>query len=683
MTDLEVWTQKLDRCVQAYEKLFAAWEAEIPVSGILAGFHKPVFDKEASWILFETDNMHYPMGDAYLKYGIAGILERTAQRRPEDTEETAAYRQGVHRIYRKVCSFIQRHALKAKQLAAKEMDPVEKERLEEIAGICAKLTEGRPETFSEALQLFWFLYLLRGTFGGGCIGRLDQKLGPFYTAEKKAGTWNREKALAGILQFYEKLNRMSSGDTLRNLMLSGQSPEGRDETNELTYLFLEAYERTLDAEPHLNVRLHQGTPEELKAACIRLAVKGKGQPTFYFDESILPAMERAGISHKDACCYANDGCTETLIDGRSSIAFWQHEMVKTVELTFFNGEENPFVYPVEMKKNRRFGPVFIPHTGLKTGFRSGEIFKMKCFEEFLEAFLLQLRFQVAEWIKTIDEKIETDERDTLTSPLVGGTFEACLDTGRDPLRGGGFRVPAYQLLSGTVTTAADCLRAVEYCVFEKHYCTLEELRDALASDFEGCEALRQRCLHAPKFGNGEARVDELAALISRRFLEQVNSYRSRSGKRIWPGLYNIDFKIIANVTGATPDGRKFRDAIGEHCSPTPGAAQNGPTAVIESAGRLPMEEGYASSPLQLTLDKSGFTLGADKEKITAQLVEASWKAAVPVLNISMYDREELLEARKNPEKHRDLIVRVWGFNARFVELDDELQEHIINRITTK
>lgn len=253
---------------------------------------------------------------------------------------------------------------------------------------------------------------------------------------------------------------------------------------------------------------------------------------------------------------------------------------------------------------------------------------------------------MGEWIKKIDRKIEEDENDTLTSPLVGGTFKECLITGKDPLRGGGFTIPNYQLLSGTVTTTADCLRAVEYCVFEKDYCTLDQLKAAMEADYEGYEPLRQRLLHAPKYGNGEERVDELAALIARKFLDQVAAYKSRSGKRIWPGLYNIDFKIIANITGATPDGRRFRDPIGEHCSPTPGAAQKGPTAIVESAKRLPMAEGYASSPLHLTLDKSGFVLGADSMLVIRQLMEAAEKASVPVLNISMYDREELMDAKK-------------------------------------
>lgn len=680
MDNLNLWMQKIERCVNACRELIHAYEVEIPEKGLLAGFHEPVFNKDTYRMLFDADNMHYPLGDAFLEYGIPGILRMTEKKQPSDTEETAAYRHGIYLVYKEVHCFIQKHAAKAGQLAENENDKENRDRFLRIADICRKLTQSRPETFMEALQLFWFLYLLRGGFGGGCIGKLDQKLYPFYAGEVENHTWKREEALAAIIQFYEKLNKMSAGDTLRNLMLSGKNEEGKDDTNELTYLFLEAYERTGDAEPHLNGRIHKNTPEKLKETCIRIIAEGKGQPTLYFDDFIIPSMEHAGISHKDACRYANDGCTETVIDGRSAISFWQHEMVKTVELTFFNGEENPFVHPVEMKKNSRYGPSFIPHTGLKTGFRSGESARMSCFEDFLSAFFRQQEFQVGEWVKKIDRKIEEDENDTLTSPLVGGTFKECLITGKDPLRGGGFTIPNYQLLSGTVTTAADCLRAVEYCVFEKGYCTLDQLKAAMEADYEGYEPLRQRLLHAPKYGNGEERVDELAALIARKFLDQVAAYRSRSGKRIWPGLYNIDFKIIANITGATPDGRRFRDPIGEHCSPTPGAAQKGPTAIVESAKRLPMAEGYASSPLHLTLDKSGFVLGADSMQVIRQLMEAAEKASVPVLNISMYDREELMDAKKNPEKHRGLIVRVWGFNARFVELDEELQDHIIKRV---
>lgn len=680
------WRQKLDCCVTAYRHLFEMYETEIPKSGLLAGIHQPMlkynFAKSSQvWEIFEADNMHYPMGNACLEYGIAGILERTAERSSSDTDETAAYRQAIHDVYAEIRRFVQRHEEKAERLSGEVSDPSERERLLRIAGICAGLDKGRPKSFAEALQLFWFLYLLRSPFGGGCIGRLDQRLYPFCLMDVENGVWDRQEALSMIMQFYEKLNRMTTGDTLRNLMLSGQNEKGEDETNELTYLFLEAYERVQDAEPHLNVRIHEKTPRRLKEICIRMLASGKGQPTIYFDRNILPAMGQAGIARKDACGYANDGCTETVYEGKSGITFWQHEMVKTVELTVFNGQENPFIYPVSMKKNRAEAPSFEPRTCLELGFGSGDVEEMQSFADFTAAFRRQLDFQLSHWIRVIDQKIEADERDTLTSPLIGGTLEESVLTGKDPLRGGGFSVPNYQLLSGTVSTAADCLRAVEYCVFEKGYCTLAELRDALAADFEGYEILRSRLLRAPKYGNGDERVNELAALISRWFLDRVSAYRSRSGKRIHPGFYNIDFKIFANITGATPDGRRFRDAIGEHCSPTPGAAVSGPTAIVQSAAALPMEEGYASSVLQLTLDGSGFVMGADRERIISRLMEASEKAGIPVWNLAVYERRELLEAREHPEKYRDLIVRVWGFNARFVELDRELQDHIINRIS--
>lgn len=679
------WKEKVDHCVDAYRKLFESYEVSIPQSGLLAGLHGPVERKKIpkgfdGALFFEMDNMHYPMGDAVLEYGISGIIQRTQDRQPGDTGETAEYRRGICSIYREVKAFVKQHGERALALAEEAEEEAEKNRLDRIARCCEHLTQEAPQGFLEAMQLFWFLYLLRSPFGGGCIGRLDQKLYPFVCKDRERGCWDREEALSVIEEFYRKLNGMTTGDTLRNLMLSGQNSAGEDETNELTYLFLEAYEKTQDAEPHLNVRIHAGTPQRLKDACIRLLALGKGQPTLYFDENILPAMEQAGISRADACCYANDGCTETVYEGKSGIAFWQHEMVKTVELTIFNGQENPFIYPVQMSKNRKGAWLFTPHTGLETGFASGRLSDMHSFEDFLNAFFRQLSFQLSRWIGVIDKKIEADEKDTLTSPFVGGTFRECVKTGRDPLRGGGFTVENYQLLSGTVTTAADCLRGVEYSVFEKKLCTLAELANALAADFEGYEILRSHLLHAPKFGNGDARTDELAAMIAGHFLDQVNAYRSRSGKRIRPGLYNIDFKIFANVTGATPDGRKFRDPIGEHCSPTPGAALCGPTAIVESASRLPMREGYASSVLQLTLDGSSFVMGAQRERIIEGLMEGSRKAGVPVWNLSMYDREELLDAQKNPEKHRDLIVRVWGFNARFVELDEELQAHIIRRV---
>lgn len=680
MNEIKLLSDQVKECIVNYIKSFEKYEVFIPESGLLAGYHKPIWVPEVSQYLFTVDNCHFPIGNGFLSMGLQGILEKTRNRADYDTDETAEYRAGIHEVYKNIEKFIIKHMKVAEKMAEIATAYDEIERLNKIADTCRAIVTGKPESFVQALQLFFFIYILRSPFGAGCIGRLDQKLYPFYEMEVHKKTWNRNQALSLICEFYQRLNEMSTGDTLRNLMLSGQDKNGKDVTNELTYLFLEAYTIVGGAEPHLNVRIHKNTPKKLIDKSIQILSLGKGQPTLYFDEPIIQAMCDAGISLEDACEYANDGCTETVIDGKSAISFWQHDMVKSVELTLFNGMENPFIYPVEMTKSARGIFKFTPKTESVLGYQSGELVKMQTFEDFLNAYFRQEKWQIERWLRVIDQKIEDDMENTMTSLLIAGTFEKCVETGKDPLRGGGFSIANYQLLAGTVSTAADCLRAIEYCVFEKKYCSLIQIRDACARDFEGFEELRFRLLNAPKYGNGEARVDELGALIANHFLKTVREFKTQGGNIIWPGLYNIDFKIHANCIGATPDGRKFKDPIGEHCSPTPGAAVKGPTAIIESASRLPMKKGFASSPLHLTLDQSSFVMGAVKEKVIEQLIKAVQSAEIPVLNLSMYYKDQLVDAKKNPEKYKDLIVRVWGFNARFVDLDDELQDHIIKRI---
>lgn len=669
--------ERIERASKTYEQLAESCEIWIPEEGLLAGRRTRL--ERVDFAAFQKmDNMHFPLSDFYLRCGVPGIIAKARETMKKISDTSCL--EGVVSAWTAFARYIERHAVLAEKCSEQAADRQEKQRYAQIAAICRRLTEGKPETFQEALQLFWFAYLFRSPFGAGCIGRLDQYLKPFYEADCRRGRWNRQEALQSVMDLYRRLNENRTGDTLRNLMLSGQDENGRDETCEVTYLLMEAYEKTPDAEPHLNVRIHPGTPERLKEACLRLLEHGGGQPTLYFDQWIMPAMEKAGIPHADACRYANDGCTETVIDGRGGICFWQFELVKTVELALFNGQENPFVTPVSMKKSSARAPEFTPKTGLRIGFRSGAPEELKTFADFKAAFYRQMEAQLDWYMEQIRQKMEEDLTVTVTSPFVAGTCEACLKTGKDPLRGGGFSVPNYQLLSGSVGTAADCLRAVELHVFEKKEVSLSELVQALSTDFAGREPLRQKLLHGPRYGNDDEKTDELAAELASFFIEKVNAFRGPQGRRLYPGLYNIDFKIAANLTGATPDGRRFRDAVAEHCSPTPGAARLGPTAVICSASRLPMREGFASSPLHLTLDKSGYQMGADRKQIIKTLMETAEEKGIPVLSLTMYDREELADARRHPEQHRDLIVRVWGFQARFVELDTDLQEHIMNRI---
>lgn len=688
--------EKICQSAASYEKLADLYEVWIPKTGLLAGRRsrhkndgkrKDVVDWSTLATIHEIDNSHFPLSDYYLQAGITGILgtaEETLLKMMEGSllaeQVDLCYIEAVIRAWKRFARFVSEHASLARERLGQEDDSETKTRYEKIAAVCNKLTTQKPESFYEALQLFWFVYLFRNPFGAGCMGRLDQYLYPFYQHDCEVGNWNKDEARMLLEELFARLNEVNTGDTLRNLMLSGQDESGRDQTNEITYLILEAYANTRGAEPHLNVRFHSNTPKKLYEAVAQLLESGSGQPTIYFDEAILPAMEKAGIAHADACGYANDGCTETVIDGKSAIVFWQYEMVKTVELTLFNGKENPFVKPVSMKKSSADGMEFTPKTNLVTGFSSGDALKMKTFDEFFDAFLLQMDYQLDQYFGQIRKKMQEDDTVTVTSPFVAGTKEKCIKTGKDPLRGGGFDIPNYQLLSGSIGTAADSLYAIKADVYEKKMVTMETLLEALRADFNGYEALQSQLIHLPKYGNNEDEVDLLAKKIVDHFLERVNAFSGPRGEHLYPGIYNIDFKIFANLTGATPDGRKFGDAIAEHCSPTPGAAQRGPTAVMNSAAVLPMNEGFASSVLHLTLDKSGYSMGANRLQVIYTFLKAANKKKIPVFSLTMYDKEELEDAQVHPEKHKDLIVRVWGFQARFTELDRALQNHIINRI---
>ena len=697
----EMLLKKIRQSSEVFDKLANSYEVWVPKSGWLAGRRNR--DKNdskrkylADWTMlsfvFEIDNCHYPMADSYLQYGIDGVIRIAAEtletlknnlqsELQDQTQLDIAYLESLLHVWKRFQQFVADHMVLALECAKQETSDTKKKRYEKIAKICQNLTINKPNTFCEALQLFWFTYLFRSPFGAGCIGRLDQLLYPFYKHDCEMGIWDQQEAEKMLEEMFTRMNEINTGDTLRNLMLSGQDAKGNDQTNEITYLILEVYEHTGGAEPHLNVRFHEKTPKKLRDNCIKMLSSGSGQPTIYFDEAVLPAMEKAGICHEDACQYANDGCTETVIAGKSAIVFWQYEMVKTVELTLFGGNENPCVKPVSMKKNSIHGVDFVPKTNLLIGIESKKTQELTTFSEFLSAFFEQMDHQLDHYFLMIKQKMQEDQTVSITSPFTAGTFEKCLRTGKDPLRGGGFDITNYQLLSGSIGTAADCLYAIQSAVYEKKLVTMEELIKALSVDFEGYEVLRQQLLHLPKYGNDKKEVDALAKQIADHFLARVNAFRGPEDTLLYPGLYNIDFKIFANVTGATPDGRRFRDAIAEHCSPTPGAAKKGPTAILNSASALPMKEGFASSVLHLTLDKNGYSMGADRIKIIDTLLRASEKKKIPVLSLTMYDKAELLDAQLHPEKHQDLIVRVWGFQARFTELDKELQDHIINRIS--
>ena len=667
------------RAADTFEALVSCTPPQIPDRGVLAG--PDTFDWNAVHERLDgdpgrgEDNLHFALNvETLLDLGFCGIAAVAAASARDRRGEQAALLQAIARCHRAAAAFAEQHATAAdSRLGPLRGD--ERRRLERIRDTCRAVGSRAPASFAAAVQLFWFAWCLRGK---GTIGRLDQHLYPFFAADLNEGRTSREEALSLLVELWEGFNRGGTGDTLRNLMLGGQDRQGRDATNELSYLMIDAALAVREPEPHLNARVHSGTPETFLDKVAELQLMGHGQGTIYHDDALIPSLIDKGVPAASARNYSNDGCSEVTIDGESGISFLQLEAVKALELTLFNGEENVlhgdptgrYVTHVQEPRSLR--------TALELGHRSGDFTAMTDFDQLYGAFLDQYLYQVDRKLEALTQGIVRSIEHGCSSPFLAGTFPECLRTGRDPFRGG-FTVPCHMLFSGSIPTVADGLTAVREVVFEREYCSPGALLEALRANFEGHEQLRRLGLKAPKFGNGDDRVDDLAADIARRFCDRVKRWPTPTGKPFWPALYNHLFNDFAKTVGATPDGRRWNDPIAEHYSPTPGQARSGPTAVIRSAARGPLADACGSSVFHISLSRSMAPRNAEGRQLLRGLIGGALQQGVAVMNTAIYDVSALRDAKANPEHHADLIVRVWGFSARFVELCEEMQDHIIQR----
>ena len=683
ITRVQKRIQQADACAEHFCALLACTAPVIPDAGSLAG---PVFlDRRAlqdrlgengPHIQLGEDNLHFSLNvETLLELGFHGIRD-TALTRAATTsdEEPAAYLRAIARCYAAVLEFVQAHADTASRMAARA-SAAEQQRFTRIAACCSALAQGSPRTFPEAIQLFWFAWNIRNH---GTIGRLDQHLYPFYRRDVDASHLTQAAAFEMLRELWEGFNVSGSGDTLMNLMLSGRDHLGNDETNELSYLMLDVALAVRKSEPHLNVRVHAETPEPFLDKVAQLQALGHGQGTIYNDDAIVPSLVRLEVPLESACDYANDGCTEVTIDGQSGIRFLQMEALKTLELTLFNGEENALPGAPLGRYVTRHQPERQLRTGLATGFRSGDFATMTSFEQVFDAYLRQYGHQLDTMLAKLDSWIRQSLEEGVSSPFMAGTFPRCLEAGLDPIRGG-FAVPCNMIFAGSIPTVADGLAAIRQVIFTDRFCTPAELLEALRADFEGWELLRQRCLAAPKFGNDDDSVDQLAARIARFFCARVAAHRAPDGKPVWPALYNFLFNDTTKIVGATPDGRRWQDPVAEHYSPTPGRATSGPTAVIRSAAKGPLAEACGSSIFHVSLSRSMVPQDESGRQLLVQLMRSALQLGTAVMNIAIYDVAELRRAKEQPEHHADLIVRVWGFSARFVDLCEDMQNHIIER----
>lgn len=678
-----------------------------------------------------------------LEKGLSGIIAKindkitdiVSRPRSNERDEKLALFQAMHLECSAVIAMANRYADLAETLSNKASSPQRREELLKIAEVCRRVPEFPARTFHEAVQSFWFVnYALLTTRSQLSCGRLDQYLYTTLKRDLDEGTitleeaqelvdclWLRFNDRARIVRetFYfseEKIAAREKGDSLfrerdrsatgsgvavkekprispytsagrnrkrftisreqadainhwgQNILLSGIRPDGKDGTNELTYMCLNALEKFALTSPVTSVRLHKDSPHELVVRTAEILKKGGGQPFINNDEAIIQGYVDLGVPLEDARDYANSNCWETMIQGKSD-----QELIRGIN----------FLLYLELALNQGVSRVFNEEWGPDTG----DPRTFATFQEVMDAWKAQTDYQLKEAVDFIGRGYENDDlvhsghgKYCFNSLLSALTYD-CIHKEKDVLHGGA-RYIIWHLMGEALSNAVDAMAAIKKLVFEEKVVAMDDLLTALEADWKGYENLRLRLVsQAPKFGNDDDYADTIGREMMDYFVERSRFHAAKHPMVIYPcsaGTFSWYQKIGMEV-GATPDGRHAGEAIAANLCPVWGAAISGPTAAIRSCVKMRPYDLPAGAPLDLRL--SGGALKDEKgtQRLTG-LIKSFIDLGGNMITLSVTDVEELKRAMKEPEKYRHLRVRMGGWTAYWVMLDEETQRLHLQRI---
>lgn len=622
---------------------------------------------DLSYILLDMQGHIVPGYRRVLQMGFKGISEWAGRGLDElekggkDLKRRRDFLASVQLAARAVCDFSQRYAALAAEMAA-AAEGERKTELLAIAERCGRVPAEPPRTFMEAVQSVWMTQVaLAVSYGLDNVftaGRMDQCLYPFYAADLKAGRITREQAVEAVEELLIKV----AGNLIfgpNNITIGGLDREGGNAVNEMSYIFLEALENVRGLGDGLAVRISHATPREFLLRALETHRITAGV-AFYNDDIVIRDMATEGYGIADARDYSIVGCVEPTSTGNdnSYTAGNGIFLVAALEMALSRGRRL-------LTGSRRVGA----RTREPRGFRS--------FEEVKDAFERQVAHVVEKSVRMTEVKDKVFAE--FPTPLLSSTVEGCLESGLD-LTWGGARYNHGHVNAQALATVADSLAAIRWAVFEQRIVSMRELIKVLRRDFVGHESLRQELLRkAPKFGNDDSRVDDLAQWVSEVFTREVRKHRCWRGGHYRPSMFSSGTQDLEGaLCGATPDGRRAGDVVANGISPTNGMEKTGTTAVFHSvaaAGKTFMSDGSA---LNMNLSPAMLQSGESVEKL-ASLLEAYFVMGGRHVQFNPLDAETLRDAQEHPEKYPDLTVKVTGYSARFVDLSRVLQDDIIAR----
>ena len=669
------------------DNIFPYWRGASLEDQVAASIPPDVKDavEAKAFQLNQTDHAQghiLPDVETWLREGPCGLRSKGREARErlaqngELPQEKAGFYTAADICLGAASEFMLRYADLACELGRAATSDQRVRELQEIARNCRHLATHPPRTYWQALQSVAFLFILlqiESNASSFSPGRFDQYMMPFLRRELDAGILDLPQAQELLECLWIKFNEivlLRSAKSARyfagfpigfNVTTGGQLADGRDATNLLSFLCLQAQAEVQLPQPNLSVRLHKNTPGDFLAAVSRVISLGTGMPQLFNDEVIVPGQERRGVKHADAIDYAAVGCVELSIPGKalgwSDSAMFN--LVRVLELTLHGGS--------------------VPETGKRIGPQTPRLEELGSFPELEAAFETQLRHYIALMVKGANIVDRVHAR-VCQTPFLSTVIADCIEKGRDVTDGG-----ARYNFSGPqgvqVANLADSLAALRLLVFERNEIGPRELMAALSRNFAGDEVLRLRLLTgAPKYGNDDGYVDEIGSRWARFYCEEVGRYSTPRGGTFQPGFYTVSAHVpLGHNVGATPDGRFACTPLADGgLSPVAGRDLKGPTAVLRSVSRIDQELASNGVLLNLKFLPSFFRYSGSIGWFTAFL-RGFVDLRIGHVQFNVVSADTLRSAQENPEQFRSLVVRVAGYSAFFVELNKEIQDEIIQR----
>jgi pyruvate formate-lyase/glycerol dehydratase family glycyl radical enzyme len=679
------------------KELFKWWEGKTLIEkgySIMSPLNREIHD---SGIIRAEGNL--TSGDAHiavnlekiLKIGLSGYLNEIelALKFLTHNDKNLAQKQDFYKSLKigieSFQAFIGRFEKLANELSKREQDSIRKSELARISKNCRNIAQNGPSGFYEALQLTWFVQLLLQIESNGhsvSLGRMDQYLWKFYKDDLAAGRIGEDFAIELLENTWIKLlsvnkirswshTRFSAGGPLyQNVTIGGQTVDGKDAVNDLSFLILDSVGRMKLTQPNLSVRFHRNINPEFLNRCVDVIGKGFGMPAFNNDEIVIPSLIGIGVEREDAYNYSAIGCIEIAVPGK-----WGYRCTGMSFVNFMR----VFLAAMNNGLDTMTGKTFFPGTGRFEDFNG--------FTDLMTAWKNQVRLYAKASVE-IDTAVDLALEELVPDILCSAFVDDCIVRGITIKEGGS----VYDFVSGLqvgIANLGNSMAAVKKLVFEDGIISKEVLMQNLKNNFEGQEGekIRQILLnYAPKYGNDDDYVDNLLVEAYMCYIDELKQYhttrfeRGPIGCAYYAGTSSISSNVPSgSVVPATPDGRKAFTPVAEGCSPTSGTDTLGPTAVFKSVSKLPTDKILGGVLLNQKLSPSALTNETQKQKLISiiRTFFATLKGWHVQYNI--VSRDTLLAAKKNPENYRDLVVRVAGYSAFFTTLSPDTQNDIIAR----